>query len=518
MEELNAASAAVAAAGGAFQLVLVSSDRNVDGFAKLLGARRTRVALSRRCCRVTYGGVACADATATAPAASLPGALALPYTDSLKAKEEALCKQFQVRCQAAPAPPTRGGRLRSVARPTRHLTRPRARHAGQGRACAGDAGAGRPGGQQMCAPRAQQPRKAHPPHRNRNRRTTPATPHATPPAGARARVVDPAAFPWPPPSLAEALGPSFENEHGDRVALSALLGPRKYLALYFGAASCGRCRSFTRRLAEAYAAVLREGGGCLEVIYVSGDRSAEEAAAARRGAPWLSLPYAERWRADALRDILEVGSTPALVLLDSALRVANGDARAAADRMAPFPWLPRLVWDADARADWERSPAEAPVLIVLAERAGSSWDALEAAMAAVANEAAQQPPLLAPAGGRAAARPVFMLARERQGLGMAVRRLARLGEAGPRPQALLLDMSAGGTFYVLDAAKELNAANLRAFLAAYAAGSLLPQAAGPVQTITVTVALTHVPAGGADDVDVNPWEVRRSLPNLAARL
>jgi len=43
VEELNAASAAVAAAGGAFQLVLVSSDRNVDGFAKLLGARRTRV-------------------------------------------------------------------------------------------------------------------------------------------------------------------------------------------------------------------------------------------------------------------------------------------------------------------------------------------------------------------------------------------------------------------------------------------------------------------------------------------
>jgi hypothetical protein len=30
----------VAASGGAFQVVLVSSDRNVDAFAKLLGARR----------------------------------------------------------------------------------------------------------------------------------------------------------------------------------------------------------------------------------------------------------------------------------------------------------------------------------------------------------------------------------------------------------------------------------------------------------------------------------------------
>ena len=317
---------------------------------------------------------------------------------------------------------------------------------------------------------------------------------------------EPAAFPWLPPTLAEALGPSFENEHGDRVSLSSLLGPRKYLALYFGATSCGRCRAFSRRLAEAYAAVLREGGG-LEIVYVSSDRSPEEADAARRSFPWLTLPYAERWRRDALADILDVSATPALVLLDSALRVANADARTAADRMAPFPWLPRLVWDADARADWERSPAEAPVLMVLAERAGASWDALESALITVAKEAAQQPPMPSPTGGRAAVRPVFMLARERQGLGMAVRRLARLGEAGPRAQAVLLDMSAGGTYYVMDAAKELNAANLRAFMAAYAAGSLLPQASGPVQTITVTAALTHVPAGGADDEDVNPWEV-----------
>jgi len=323
-------------------------------------------------------------------------------------------------------------------------------------------------------------------------------------------VSEPAAFPWPPPTLAEALGPSFENEHGERVSLSSILGPRKYIALYFGATSCSRCRAFSRRLGEAYAAVMRgELGseGELEVIYVSSDRSAEEAAAARRASPWLQLPYGERWRRDALHDILEVGTSPALVLLDSALRVVNPDARNAVDRLAPFPWLPRLVWDADARADWERSPAEAPVLMVLAERAGASWDSLEAAMLAVAKEAAQQPPLAAPGGQRPSARPVFMLARERQGLGMAVRRLAKLGEAGPKPQAVLLDMSAGGTYYVLDAAKELNAANLRAFMAAYAAGTLLPLASGPVQTITVTAALTHVPAGGADEEEVNPWEV-----------
>jgi hypothetical protein len=40
VDELNATCEAVAASGGAFQVVLVSSDRNVDAFAKLLGARR----------------------------------------------------------------------------------------------------------------------------------------------------------------------------------------------------------------------------------------------------------------------------------------------------------------------------------------------------------------------------------------------------------------------------------------------------------------------------------------------
>ncbi len=59
----------VSAAGHAFQVVLVSSDRNVDAFARFLAA--------------------------------CPGWLALPYTDALKAKEESLCKQFKARSDAA---------------------------------------------------------------------------------------------------------------------------------------------------------------------------------------------------------------------------------------------------------------------------------------------------------------------------------------------------------------------------------------------------------------------------------
>jgi nucleoredoxin len=322
-------------------------------------------------------------------------------------------------------------------------------------------------------------------------------------------VSDAAAFPWLPPTLEEALGPSFLNEHNERVSLSSLTASGKYIALYFGAAWCGPCRAFSRRLRESYGAVLSE-GGALEVIYVSSDQTGADAEAQRAAAPWLCVPYAERWRRDALCDLLGVQGLPALVLLDARLRVVNSDCRAAAERCAPFPWLPKLVWDADNRADWERSPADAPTLLVLAERAGASWDGVEAALTTLAREAADAPPTRPPGGthaGRPPARPVFMLARERQGLGMAVRRLARLPDAGPRPQAVLLDMSANGTFYVMDATKELNAASLRAFMASYASGALSPQAGGPVQTITVAAALAHAPACGADgDEEINPWE------------
>ncbi len=59
---------------------------------------------------------------------------------------------------------------------------------------------------------------------------------------------------------------------------------------------------------------------------------------------------------------------------------------------------------------------------------------------------------------------------------------------------------------MLDPNKEITAANLRAFLAAYSAGSLLPQAGGPVQTITVTHALTYVPPSQLEAYEPNPWE------------
>ena len=90
----------MAAAGGAFQLVLVSSDRNVEDFAKMLGAPRAAPGLPRLAATcvtpLTHRPLALCRLAVLRRAASLPGALAVPFTDSLKARETALTKQFQV--------------------------------------------------------------------------------------------------------------------------------------------------------------------------------------------------------------------------------------------------------------------------------------------------------------------------------------------------------------------------------------------------------------------------------------
>jgi hypothetical protein len=106
---------------------------------------------------------------------------------------------------------------------------------------------------------------------------------------------------------------------------------------------------------------------------------------------------------------------------------------------------------------------------------------------------------------------VFLLARERQGLGLAVRRLARLPEAGPRPQVLLLDVSAknAATYTLLDSSDGITPDSLRRFLAAAAAGKLPVQRATPVQSMTVAMALQK-PEDAVTACDsyeeINPWE------------
>jgi thiol-disulfide isomerase/thioredoxin len=250
-------------------------------------------------------------------AAESPGWLALPYTDSLKAKEAALARQFMARRSRASLQPNQCVRLANNTRsvtclqptPARVLSGARALtppHAPQVKGVPALV---------MLAPDGTLINKGTPTRttqhthadthtlrhfRSRAAIPLPLTRSARPllPAAA-ARISDAAAFPWPPPSLAEALGPSFLNEHNERVSLSTLTSSGKYIALYFGAAWCGPCRAFARRLRETYATVVAE-GGALEIIYVSSDHTPADAEAQRTGAPWLCVPFEERWRKDAL--------------------------------------------------------------------------------------------------------------------------------------------------------------------------------------------------------------------------
>ena len=87
-----------------------------------------------------------------------------------------------------------------------------------------------------------------------------------------------------------------------------------------------------------------------------------------------------------------------------------------------------------------------------------------------------------------------------------LRALTRLGEPGPRPKAVLLDLAKEGSFYIYDG--DMSYANLAAFEAAFRAGKLVPQKGGALETLTV-VGMMNRPAGGGDEnmEDVNPWLV-----------
>ena len=67
------------------------------------------------------------------------------------------------------------------------------------------------------------------------------------------------------------------------------------------------------------------------------------------------------------------------------------------------------------------------------------------------------------------------LARRSQTPHLQVRKLCALGEPGPAPRLVLLDIPDGGAFYAADEGAAADAAGVRAFLAAYAAKTLARQ-------------------------------------------
>ena len=444
----------VKALGSSFEVVLVSSDRNVDDFARFLGARRfpwevllsfgSRTHCSSHSHRVRLQ-----------PAGSGPGWLALPFADSLKTREAALSSQYLVRGVPSLV---------------------------------------------MLAPDGSLINRAA-----KDRISSPERFPWLPPTveealgdvflnhyGDRVRL------------RSSLLG-------GSHVALffaSPSLGACKVFAPVLAEAAA-RARAGGAGLEVIYVPA-GQGDDC-------DPGSAREAVSRLVGpaAPWLTIPADANpsQRVSQLKTLFCVGDPgappPVLVLLDSTLSVVNPDAVRSVTAGERFPWRPRLVWDADDKSSWLGDPGAvgAATLMVLAERAPNSWDACEDALRDVADEMAgtggsggsSAPPLMV------RSKMCFMISKETHGLGRAVRRLARLPEANAVPCAVLLDLSDNGSFYVMPPGSDpTKAGALRTFIAAYQARALPRDSAGPVPTITVAAALSNPSAaelfGGADDV------------------
>jgi nucleoredoxin len=291
----------------------------------------------------------------------------------------------------------------------------------------------------------------------------------------RSAVTRPEAFPWTPPSLAEVLGSRFvrndqerSSAHLSEITESAGV-PGTNLGVYFSAHWCGPCRQFTPKLKELYVK-LRSLGKPFEVLFVSSDRDQSEFDAyLRESMPsWLTVPFADAARRQALSEHFEVQGIPRFVMLGPDLKVINPDARGAAladPDGARFPWLPPLVVDVDSE-DMDGSVNDTPTLIVLMEESGDRWDALNASLTAVAEKirAREKDAGLERRGVR------FATATETGGVGGQVRKLARLGKPKANaPQMVLLDLANGG-FVVFEG--EINQGTIQTSVESFLEGEL----------------------------------------------
>lgn len=129
-------------------------------------------------------------------------------------------------------------------------------------------------------------------------------------------VVGPGAEEPPPASLAELLGPTLVRADGTAADVN-VVAARTLVGLYFAAAWCPACGSFTPLLVKTYEE-LRQGGKSFEVVFVSLDNGAAEMFdhMRARGMPWLALPHS-RAKAETLAQRFAVAWIPSLVILDS---------------------------------------------------------------------------------------------------------------------------------------------------------------------------------------------------------
>lgn len=102
----------------------------------------------------------------------------------------------------------------------------------------------------------------------------------------------------------------------------------KIVGLYFSAHWCPPCRHFTPQLADLYRKYTSE-GKAFEIIYISGDRSQEEARAYYAEMPWKMLRFDAVDKRELLDEIFEVTGIPSLILFDENSKLITKDGREA---------------------------------------------------------------------------------------------------------------------------------------------------------------------------------------------
>lgn len=130
------------------------------------------------------------------------------------------------------------------------------------------------------------------------------------------------------------------NQDRSAVPLSSL--QNKVIGFYFSAHWCGPCRNFTPKLAERYRDLLRLGEGqaegeaeALEIVFVSGDESDEEAMSYFESMPWKILDYEQRHLEEELSRKFEVRGIPTLVLVDAEGNLLTTEGREALFAVKP---------------------------------------------------------------------------------------------------------------------------------------------------------------------------------------
>ena len=130
-----------------------------------------------------------------------------------------------------------------------------------------------------------------------------------------------------------------EKNSDGTVTVDKAIGTSKYIALYFSAKWCGPCKFFTPILAKAYNGPLQQ--SCVQVIFVSSDRSQVEFDEYHGHMPWPAIPFGHP-AIDRAKNLCKTQGIPQLALLNAFTgEVLANDVRADLQRdnsCEQFPW------------------------------------------------------------------------------------------------------------------------------------------------------------------------------------